>query len=101
MNLVNQYNKMKSKQRKVKHRGQEITLYKPQPSNRKDKKLSVYVEDKNRIKKIDYGSSRYEDFTTHKDKERRKNYCQRSKGIKGRNDITSANYWSRTTLWNC
>lgn len=33
-------------------------------------------------------------------KERKKSYCARSAGIKGKNDKFSANYWSRKN-WNC
>ena len=31
---------------------------------------------------------------------RRKSYCARSGGIKGKNNKLSANYWSRR-MWNC
>jgi len=33
-------------------------------------------------------------------KERKKSYCARSAGIKGKNDKFSANYWSRKA-WDC
>ena len=35
-----------------------------------------------------------------KNKERRKSYCARSGGIKGKNDKFSKNYWSRRN-WKC
>jgi|14BtaG_2_1085337.scaffolds.fasta_scaffold259588_2 hypothetical protein len=34
------------------------------------------------------------------DPDRRKSYCARSGGIKGKNDKFSANYWSRKA-WKC
>lgn len=34
------------------------------------------------------------------DPERKKSYCARSGGIKGKNNKLSANYWSRKA-WNC
>ena len=57
-------------------------------------------------KLIHFGDSRYEDFTQHKDKERRKSYLKRAKGIKNKKgeltykDKNSANYWSIKLLWN-
>ena len=56
---------------------------------------------------IHFGQVGYEDFLMHKDKQRRKNYCARSKGIRdGKGKLTynnkeSANYWSRVYLWKC
>lgn len=41
-------------------------LPKPKKSTRKDKKLMVEIDGK----KIHFGQKGYEDFTTHKDKER-------------------------------
>jgi hypothetical protein len=46
-----------------------------------------------------------EDFTQHKDPERRKNYLARSAGIKNKSgqptkdDVFSANHWARKVLW--
>jgi len=80
-------------------------LYKPFKSKAKNKKFSVYVMKDGKKKLIHYGDSRYEDFTQHKDKERRKSYLLRAKGIKNKKgeltwkDKNSANYWSVKTLW--
>ena len=62
-------------------------------STRKDKKYKTEVDGKT----IHFGARGYRikpgtpagDF-----------YCARSFGIKGRNDKTSANYWSRK-MWRC
>lgn len=80
-------------------------LYKPFKSKAKNKKFSVYVMKDGKKKLINYGDSRYEDFTQHKDKERRKSYLLRAKGIRNKKgeltykDKNSANYWSVKTLW--
>ena len=50
---------------------------------------------------IDFGQMYYEDFSHHKNLERRYNYLRRSSGIRGdwRDDIYSPNNLSRTLLW--
>ena len=56
-------------------------------------------------KKIHFGSPKYEDFTIHKDKDRREKYLSRSKKIKNKKgELTytnpeSSNYWSVNLLW--
>jgi len=81
-------------------------LYKPFKSKAKNKKYSVYVMKDGKKKLINFGDSRYEDFTQHKDKERRKSYLKRAKGIKNKKgdltykDKNTANYWSIKLLWN-
>ena len=71
-------------------------------STRKNKKLAVLYNDK----WYHIGHSAYTDFTQHKNLERRKNYLTRTRGIrdgKGRltyNNKNSANFWSRTLLWD-
>jgi len=116
MDLVDKYNKLKKKQEKARYRGKEVTLYKPELRKSKDKnkkKLQVFVrdgkdgengKDGDKIKRVEFGHEDYEDFTTHRDKSRKKNYCARSKGIKCDEEKcgpTSANFWSRMVLWNC
>ena len=79
--------------------------FKPVKSWRKNKKFAVLVVKGSREEVIHFGDVRYEDYTQHKDKERRKNYLQRSAGIKDKqgnltkDDIFSPNYWSRKVLW--
>lgn len=80
-----------------------MELYKPVKSERKNKKFKVLT--KTGI--IHFGDSRYKDFTQHKDKKRRENYCKRSAGIRDKkgkltkNNKESANYYSRKFLWEC
>ena len=82
-------------------------LYKPFPSKRKGKKMSVYVKgDDGKKKIIHFGDSNMKDFRQHRDEARRKSYLSRSGGIrdgKGRltaNNKNTANYWARKVLWN-
>jgi len=68
--------------------------------------MSVYVKKDGKKKLIHFGDSNMKDFRQHKDKERRKSYLARSKGIRDKNgnltynDKNSANFWSRKVLWN-
>ena len=77
---------------------------KPIKSTNKNKKMMVLTP-KGKI--IHFGQIGYEDFTQHKDKKRKENYCKRSAGIKDKqgnltkNNKESANYYSRKFLWSC
>ena len=82
-------------------------LYKPVKSNKSGKKGMVYVLNKNDKKSLlHFGDSSMEDFTQHRDKDRRKNYLARSGGIKDKdgnltkNNKNKANFYSRKYLWN-
>jgi len=80
-------------------------LYKPRTSNKKGKKGMVYVMKDGKKRLIHFGDANMKDFTQHKDPERRKNYLNRSGGIRDKqgrltkNNKNSANYWSRKILW--
>jgi hypothetical protein len=67
-------------------------------SKSKGKKYSIITPQGRRI---NFGSIDYEDFTKHKDKQRRDNYLKRSAGIRGnwKNNKYSANMLSRKILW--
>ena len=87
----------KKLQRKAKKLGAKSLGY----SNRKNNKYVVDYEGK----KIHFGSSKYEDYLIHKDKERRDKYLARAKKITNKNgDVTYEspsypNYWSVNLLW--
>ena len=84
-------------QRKAKqYLGSNVKLL---PSKTKTKKYAVRTPTG---KLVNFGSIDYEDFTKHKDKQRRDNYLKRSAGIKGNwmNNKYSANILSRKILWN-
>jgi hypothetical protein len=82
-------------------------LYKPYKSTKTGKKGMVFVKSSDGRKKlIHFGDANMKDFRQHGDKARRKNYLERSGGIRDKsgnltaNNRNSANYWSRKILWN-
>lgn len=74
---------------------QDIELY---LSPLKYKKYRIYKPDGS---SVDFGDIRYEDFTKHKDEDRRDSYLKRATKIKGkwRNDKYSPNFLSIMGLW--
>ena len=72
-------------------------------SSRKNNKYMVKLPGG---KKVHFGSSKYEDYTVHKDKERRDKYLSRATKIKNKKgELTytnpeSSNYWSIKLLWD-
>ena len=71
-----------------------ITLY---PSSRKNKKWAVRIGDKCTVH---FGDSRYEDYTMHRDDQRKSNYLARHKSRENWRDKCTAGFWSRWLLWN-
>jgi len=69
-------------------------------SKRKDKKYAIY--DKIIKKLVHFGNVNYEDYTKHKNEERRQNYLNRASHIKGvwKENIYSPNNLSLHLLWN-
>ena len=71
-------------------------------SRRKNNKYMVTLPSG---KKVHFGSSKYPDYLTHKDKDRRDKYLARATKIKNKQgELThtnpeSANYWSTKLLW--
>ena len=71
-------------------------------SSRKNNKYMVKLPGG---KKVHFGSPKYEDYTIHKDKERRDKYLSRATKIKNKKgELTytnpeSSNYWSIKLLW--
>ena len=80
-------------------------LYKPRTSNKQGKKGMVYVMKNGKKRLIHFGDANMKDFRQHRDPQRRKNYLNRSGGIRDKqgrltkNNRNSANYWSRKILW--
>ena len=72
-------------------------------SKRKGKK---YVVTLSNGKKVHFGSSKYADYLTHRDKKRRDSYISRAKNIRNKQgELTytnpeSSNYWSIYLLWS-
>ena len=71
-------------------------------SKRKNNKYMVTLPSG---KKVHFGSTKYADYLTHKDKERRDKYLARATKIKNKqgeltyNNPESANFWSVNLLW--
>ena len=91
-------------------------LYKIMKPTRKNKKYSVYVMKNGKKRKIHFGDRRYSHFKDktplklyskldHGDKERRKRYLKRAKGIKLKNgelaylNKNQPNYYAVKYLW--
>lgn len=68
-------------------------------STKPSKKYMIY--DNVNKKWVHFGQMYYEDYTRHKDEDRRHNYLVRSNGIKGnwRENLFSPNSLSRLLLW--
>jgi len=71
-------------------RGKSYPIYR---SDRQNKKFKVFVKGK----WVHFGAKGYKISPGTK---RGNLYCTRSYFIKGKNDITSANFWSRK-MWKC
>ena len=82
----------------AKNLGAESLDYSPRKNNKYMVKLPGG-------KKVHFGSPKYEDYTVHKDKERRDKYRARATKIKNKKgELTytnpeSSNYWSVHLLW--
>lgn len=74
------------------------------PSGDSHKKM-VLAKKGDQVKLVKFGLRGMQDYTQHKDPERRANYLARSGGIRNKsgeltkNDPFSANYWARKVLW--
>jgi hypothetical protein len=92
---------------KLQYRGHEFEGFnKPKNAPAGDKHKKVVLAKKgDEVKMVKFGLRGMEDFTQHKDPERRKNYLARSAGIKDKSgnptkdDVFSANHWARKVLW--
>lgn len=62
----------------------------------KDKKYKVILDGKT----IHFGATGYEDFTTHRDEDRKRLYLARHRSRENWNDPMTAGFWARWLLWN-
>ena len=67
------------------------------PSKRKYKKFMVKLPNG---KTIHFGDDRYEDFTIHRDKQRKNAYILRHAPREDWSNLETAGTWSRWLLWN-
>lgn len=79
----------------------EIELYKSWKSGKKWTVI-VYMNNNSKGKTIHFGASGYEDYTIHRDVNRKTNYISRHKKRENWNKsgILTAGFWSRWLLWN-
>jgi len=71
-----------------------------QSSNPKKKWMVKYINQKTgREKTLHFGAKDYEDYTIHKDPDRKDRYIQRHSEREDWNDLTKAGAWSRYILW--
>ena len=89
-------NPKQAQKKAEKYLGKDVELF---VSETKDKKYDIY--DPNLEKWISFGQLGFEDFTKHKDKERRQRYLNRATNIKGdwKNNKYSPNSLSMNILW--
>ena len=66
-------------------------------SKNKDKKYSAVIDGK---KTIHFGAVGYEDYSVHKDPERKQRYIDRHKPRENWGDPTTAGFFAKNILWN-
>ncbi len=68
-------------------------------SEREGKKFKAVIDDS---KTVHFGAVGYEDYTIHKDPERKQRYITRHEKREswGKEGIDTAGFWSRWLLWN-
>lgn len=78
--------------KRVKYNGQTYAISEPSKATQKNKKYQVVVTNTNTGKKktVAWGDNRYQDYLTHKDKNRRKRFQKRFSGIKLKDGSTAA-----------
>ena len=76
----------------------EMNCNKPQKSWRSGKKKVVKACKDGKEKLVHYGDTNYEDYTQHKNKERRANFRKRH-NCSEQKDKFSAAYWACKDLW--
>lgn len=58
------------------------------------------VTDDDSGKKIKFGHRDYDDYTIHKDDDRKKRYLNRHSSRENAKDIRTAGFWATNILWN-
>lgn len=96
-NTINEWSNPKQAQKMAfKYLGKTAIIYK---SFKPSKKYMILDPNKNKM--VHFGQMDYEDFTKHKDLERRQRYLKRTENMKGdwKNNPYSPNNLSRNILW--
>lgn len=63
-------------------------------------KYTIYVNNENKRRTLKIGDSRYQDFTMHKDSNRKQLYDNRHRSREKWDDPFTAGFWSKWLLWN-
>ena len=63
-------------------------------------KVVILNTETNRKNTVKFGSVDYEDYTIHKDDERKRLYIERHQKNENWNDPSTSGFWSRWILWN-
>jgi hypothetical protein len=66
----------------------------------KTKRYKVVITEGDKKKTIHFGAKGYENFTIHKDNERKYRYIDRHKKREDWQDPFTAGFWALHTLWN-
>ena len=74
-----------------------MKIYFPYKSDKKPYKYFIITS---MGKKVFFGNSDYQDFTTHKDEERKQRYIKRHEKRENWNDKDTAGFWSYHYLWS-
>ena len=72
----------------------DITISK---SKSKSNKWTATIDGK---KKVSFGDPKYQDYTKHKDPDRKANYIARHKKNENWQDPKTAGFWSKNLIWN-
>lgn len=74
-----------------------MKAYVPYKSDRPDKKYYIITKGGRRVY---FGAAGYEDYTMHKDDERKRRYIARHKNNENWENPDTAAYWAVRLLWN-
>lgn len=77
----------------------KLISIKPSPNPKKKLRATFYFPSQEEYHNIDFGAADYEDYTIHKDPERRKRYLERHKKNEDWNMPVTAGSLSRWILW--
>jgi hypothetical protein len=69
-------------------------------TNSKKKYMVILYDGDKKIKTIHFGATGYQDYTTHKDDERKKRYIKRHRARENHNNYKTAGFWALHILWN-
>ncbi|EKX42828.1 hypothetical protein GUITHDRAFT_73602 [Guillardia theta CCMP2712] len=72
----------------------------PATAKGKKYKILLYDKDKKKLKTIQFGASGYEDYTDHKNDERKERYLQRHRSSEDWNNPATPGAAARYVLWS-